>query len=171
MEPGPDAHRCRIISSVHHEDLHPGSSSRNLHVTSHGAVVTGVCLSLSGNPLKIFPAAYKTGSRIPILLRTMSSLGLQATRHRDPFLPCAIDVVCELQRATHEDFGAVLSPLRSMVESNTSAPFIGQPPFPLRELLHIKIDSIVWLLAELIQKQSEVSRDYLNRSHGLISVL
>ncbi|VDC00814.1 unnamed protein product [Peniophora sp. CBMAI 1063] len=77
------------------------------------------------------------------------------TRHWDPFVPFAARVIEELQHSVGDDYGPILSPMRSMASLKTMAPVIGQPTFPNREILYLKVTSVLWLLAELIEKQKE----------------
>ena len=87
----------------------------------------------------------------------MTTPSTTVPRHWNPFLPTAIEVVQQLQHATGDDFEPVLSPLRAMTALENMAPTIGQASFPNRSTLHIKAASLLWLLAELLQKAREVS--------------
>lgn len=79
-----------------------------------------------------------------------------AEHYWDPVLPAGIQVVQHLEHVADDDFGPVLSPLRAMAIFGSSAPTIGQAPFPNRITLHIKATSLLWLLAELLQKERRV---------------
>ncbi|VDC03414.1 unnamed protein product [Peniophora sp. CBMAI 1063] len=99
----------------------------------------------------------------------MATSTLLAAHFCDPFLSTSIDTIEEIQRSKGDDFGPILSLLRE-ISARGQRPHLvphvtAEPPFfPQRQTLYIKITNLIWLLAELIQKDWEVCYEIIASS-------